>query len=216
MTRLTVSFLILVLWTTCGRRTTEIADNSLAIDTTKAVRIANFVTVPKESFGFYESNATHASSHDTLSLVTCSDYVYSPFGQLKNKLDIPKSGLKNFKITNRTEKMDNSNFEFQILRLNSSKLILFFDSTSHVRSTYVFKGEIYDNDVVFADNIKLGMTKEDFINTFFVNFPKDQLPNYNTIILEPCVEDTKHVYSFKDGKLKSVEFKSISYWTVDY
>jgi hypothetical protein len=216
MTRLTIYFLILLLWTSCGKRTTKITDDSTTIDTTKAVRIANFWTVPKESFGFYQSNASRSSRHDTLVFPTCSEYVYSPFGQMRTKLDIPKSGLKNFKVKDRTDKQDNGDFEFQILELNSNKLILFFDTTSHVRSTYVFKGEINDNEAVFVDNVKIGMSKEDFINTFFDHFPADKLANYNTIILEPCVEDTKHVYSFVDNKLKRVEFKSVSYWTVNY
>ncbi|CAN5524208.1 hypothetical protein BH10BAC4_BH10BAC4_19910 [soil metagenome] len=208
-------FLILVFFISCQKEK-RVNDKTTTIDATKAVKISDYWTLPKESFGLYQSNADHASSGDTLSLATCSEYVYSPFGRLNSKRDLGTSRLGNFLWTDRIEKMDNGEFEFQILKLNSNNLILFFDSTSHVRSTYVFKGEINDSDVVFADNIKIGMTKDDFINAFFDDFPKDQLVRYNTIILEPCVEGTKHVYSFNGNKLSRVEFKSNSYWTVNY
>lgn len=208
-------FLILLLCTSCEKRSTQI-DSPITIDTTKAVRIDNFWTVPKESFGFYANNATQASRQDTLFLVTCSEYVYSPFGPMETKLDLPKSRLRDFKVTDRTFKQRNGDFEMQILQFHSSRLILFFDTTSRVQSTYVFQGEINDNEVTFAENIKIGMSKKAFIDTFFDHFPTDKLINYNTIILEPCVENTKHVYSFTDDKLKRVEFRSASFWTVYY
>lgn len=211
-----LTFIFFSLLTACGnsKRTSKTVDSTQQIDTINAMKIGGFWVTPKQSF---ELKSIFDRSSDTLSLVTCAEYVFSPFGQLNNKSDLQTSNLKNFKILDRVDKMDIGEIEFQILTLNSNRLIFFFDNDPEaVKHSSIFKGEIKDNEVKFVDGIKIGMTKENFIKTFFDNFPKELLSKYNYIVLESCVQDIKHIYSFKDNKLQAINFITDSYWKVNY
>ena len=113
--------------------------------------------------------------------------------------------------------MDVGKFEFNILKLKASKLIFFFDNDPEAsKHSDLFKGEIYDNEVKFVNGVNIGMSKEEFCNIFFDKFSKDLRSKYNIFVLESCVEDIKHYYTFVDNKLKSITFGSRSYWKVEY
>ena len=67
------------------------------IDTSKSIKIGNFWATPKPKF---EISSLYKSSGDTLSLITCEEYVYSPFGQINNTLsDSTTMKLSNPRIT---------------------------------------------------------------------------------------------------------------------
>jgi hypothetical protein len=218
--RKSLVFIILLMIAGCNpQRNTqdnesEDTNREAKADSSDVIEIDNFEVVPKRTFAF---NSVLESYDDTLKLVTCGEYVFSPFGPLKNKSDLAKSNLKNFNIVDRVDQMDIGEIEFQILKLKSSKLILFFDNDPEAsRQSYIFKGEIYDQEVNLADEIKIGMTKQAFINTYFDQFPDQLLEKYEIIIFESCVNDITHTYSFNNDVLESITFKTDSYWTVDY
>lgn len=48
--------------------------------------------VPKSSFQLLQFE----SKNNSIRFVTCSDYVYHPFGKLKGKVDFPVAGLNSF------------------------------------------------------------------------------------------------------------------------
>lgn len=189
-------------------------NSALQIDTTKAIKIANFWVIPKSSF---EINSLNNSSGDTLSIITCSEYVYSPFGSIKNKSEFKSSLLKNFSVRNRIDSMDVGKFEFNILKIKTSKLIFFFDNDPEAsKHSDIFKGEIYDSEVQFENGVKIGMSKEEFYKVFFDSFSNDFLEKYKYFVLESCVQDIKHTYSVKNNKLQSINFITDSYWIVNY
>ena len=179
-----------------------------------SVPIGAFYLKPQKSFEF---NSLGDIQNDTFTVVSCSDYVFSPFGTLSNKSQIAGSLLKKFTIINRVDTIDNGVFEFQILKYDSSKLILFFDHDSFAsRSSYVFDGDIKDSDLSLANGIRIGMSKVDFIKLFFEKFPNELLKKYDIIAFESCVQDIRHTYIFKNGKLETICFRSHSYWKVKY
>lgn len=211
-----LTLIIFALLTACdnSKRPTKLENSPQQIDTTKAIKIDNYWVTPKPSFEF---NSLQNSSGDTLSIVTCSEYVYSPFGIIKDKSEFKSSLLKNFSVTNRTDSMDAGKYEFNILKLNRNKLIFFFDNDPEAsKHSDLFKGEIYDSEVQLINGVKIGMSKEEFYNVFFDNFSNDLMKKYKCFVLESCVQDIKHKYSFKDNKLQSINFITDSYWTVNY
>ena len=154
---------------------------------------------------------------DTIVFITCVEYVYSPFGIIKNKQEIKHSLLNNFVVTDRKQKQTNGEFEFQILKKDNSKLILFFDNDPEAtKQSYVFKGEIYDNSVKLDYGIRIGMSIEDFFDIFLESIPEEFNKKYKVIVFESCVIGEKQVYSFENSKLVSVIFETDSYWKVDY
>jgi len=184
-------------------------------DTTKSFRIGNCWLTPKPSFDF---NSIRFANGDTLDLVTCSNYVYFPFGKIDNKNELKGSLLKDFNTTSRTDSLDNGIFEFQILKINSSKLILFFDNDPESTiSSYIIKGEINEKNIRFVNNVTIGMSQNDFVNEFFDLFPNELIDKYNVIILVSCVSGLKHVYTFKDNRLNSIRFECVECsWNLDY
>lgn len=184
------------------------------IDTLNSFRLGNDWTTPKTSFDFISFIDFQG---DTLGIATCAEYVYSPFGLILKKADLETSNLKKFSSIDKMEKMENGEYEFQKLSLDSNRIILFFDNDPESsKSSYVFKGVIYDNQVVFDNNVKIGMSKRAFIDTFFDFFPENLIDSYQTIVFESCVQAIRHTYTFDKDILKSVKFDADSYWTVDY
>ncbi|RKR85411.1 hypothetical protein BDD43_5682 [Mucilaginibacter gracilis] len=212
-------FVVATFFCSCTNTTTKqqikkSAVKAITIDTTISFKISGTWVTPKKFFDF---NSLQMASGDTLALVTCSHYVYSPFGNIKNKKQLKTSILNNFDIRNRTDSVDIGPVEFQILKLKSSKLIFFFDNdTEGSRHSFIIKGEINDAEVKFDKNISIGMSIESFYKTFFDYFPEELLHKYKVIVLVSCVDDIKHIYSFNNGSLASVYFITDTYWKVDY
>jgi hypothetical protein len=197
-----------------GNQSSNSQKVDIVIDTLNSVRFGNEWITPKKAFDF---NSFIDFQGDTLGIVTCADYVYSPFGLIQNKIELKSSNLSNFVRIDKMEKMENGEFEFQKLSLDSNRIILFFDNDPEAsKSSYVFKGEIFDNKVVFDNDVKIGMTKKAFIEAFFDYFPENLINSHQTIVFESCVQDIRHSYRFNNDRLESVKFDSDSYWKVDY
>ncbi|EHQ30362.1 hypothetical protein [Mucilaginibacter paludis] len=188
--------------------------HSVKIDTAHSVKIDNYWVTPKK---YLEFNSLGKENSDTLTLVICSDYVYSPFGSIKDSLGLKLSLLNNFSITDRLYSTDIEPQKLQILKFKNSRLMLFFDSDPEASThSYILKGEIHDIEVRFTNNIKIGMSTGDFYKSFFDYFPEEIQQRYKYVQFESCVEDIKHIYTFNNNKLSSVKFISDTYWKLDY
>ena len=93
------------------------------------------------------------------------------------------------------------------MELKNSFLLLQFDNDGEGSThSYVARGQINDGEVKFANNIRIGMSIDDFSSVFFEQFPQAMLSKINVIILDYCINDIIHIYNFKNGKLSSVNF----------
>jgi hypothetical protein len=184
----------------------------LKIDTTKALKIDGYWAVPKPSFDF---NNLIKNTKDTLRLVTCSEFVYSPFGKLESRNAIQKSLLSRFSVKDSIVKSRYDASAYHFLKYKTSKLILYFDNDGPTHS-YIFKGLINNDGVDFENGIKIGMDKEGFLNHFFDSFPEEIISKYDFIKLESCIQDITHTYTFKENKLVSVSFITDSYLNINY
>jgi hypothetical protein len=165
-------------------------------------QIQNIVVKPKIDL---ELHSFDKISNDTLNLVVCSKFVYYPFGKIENKSALKESSLKIFEINDKTDKQGNV---LQVLHFNSSEVILFFDGSSEGPiSSYVIKGKIVNDEIVLENNIKIGMSKKEFFNLFFYDFPSKLEETFNEIGLIACVDGTNHYYSFKNDKLILIRFE---------
>ncbi len=184
-------------------------------DSTTSFKIDNYWVTPKKSFEF---NSLGHSLGDTLQLVTCSKYVYFPFGELTDKSSLAASLLKDFTVTHFTrDTFTNTNivpsfFEWSEsvdLKLMNNELSLFLDNDPEASMHgYVTGGQIVDSSVVFSNRIKIGISTEAFYKTFFDYFPTVLNNKYAVVKLESCVTDVTHIYTFNKGKLASVKFVS--------
>src|SRR6185312_6130879 len=182
----------------CNENMKQGLKETARIDTAKSFKIETFWVTPKDSFGNYDEKV----SGDTLQLVSCEEYIFSPFGVIKSKLELKTSLIKNFKVTDRTDSLGGNVCEVQILKLDSNNLTLFFDTDRYAsRGSYIVKGKILDNRVTFDNEIKIGMNIDDFYKMFFVSFPKELQDKYKVVTISSCVDAIMHIYDFKDGKL---------------
>ncbi len=153
---------------------------------------------------------------DTLHLVTCSQYVYFPFGELTDKSSLKESLLKDFTITNfKRDTFTNTNVsppffqwsESLDLNLADNKLELFLDNDPEASlHGYIRGGIILDSKVVFSVGIKVGIYVDDFYKIFFDSFPSALKKKYSVVKFESCVADVTHIYTFEKGQLNSVKF----------
>lgn len=180
------------------------------------VRLGNFTTIPKTDF---ELNSYIEDNSDTLKIVTCSDFVYEPFGKIKTKNDLKNSFLKNLSFIDRIDTLDNEAdaFEFQILQNNQNKLILFFNNSDEgVRESYVQKAEIINNEIHLEKGIKINMSKQNFFLTFYNEFPLKLINKYNIVSFISCVDGVIQNFNFRKGKLKFIEIKTIGNWNIPF
>jgi hypothetical protein len=185
------------------------------VDTTKSFKVDNYWLIPKKSFEF---NSLGKSSGDTLHLVTCCKYVYFPFSKLTDKTSIKTSLLKDFTITSfKRDTFTNTNmtppfFEWSEsvdLALADNKLFLFLDNDPEASMHgYIRGGHIVDSKVILSENIRIGMSIEDFYEKFFDYFPIELKKKFSVVEFESCVADVTHIYTFEKGLLSSVEFIS--------
>jgi hypothetical protein len=199
----------------CNTKKSQQETNYIPADTTISFKIDNYWLTPKKSFDF---NSLGNSTGDTLDIVTCSDYAYFPFGQLTNKKSLAKSLLKDFIITEfKRDTFTNLDvspnllwYESMNMQLGENKLSLSFDNDPEATMHgYINSGQIVNDKVVFYDNIKIGISIDEFYSKFFDYFPAELKPKYKVVKLETCVTDYVHIYTFDNGKLSNVKFVSL-------
>ena len=215
LTRLLFKLIFILSLTACSNGIVNKSKANNSVDTTKSFKVDHYWLTPNKAFDF---NSLGESAGDTLRLVTCSNYVYFPFGKLTDKSSISTSLLKDFIITSvKRDTFTNTNmtppvFEWSEsvdLKLDNNKLNLFLDNDPEASMHgYIRGGQIVDSKVIFLDNIKVGMSIEDFYKKFFDYFPIELNKKYNVVEFESCVSDITHIYTFENGQLNSVKFVS--------
>ena len=188
------------------------------IDTTKSFKIDNIWVTPNSS---YDVNSLLHHSADTLEIVTCSEFVYSPFGIIKNA-DLKSGLLSKFDVIDTSFGMDGDEWFLvcELLKLNSNRILFYFHDTSlAIKHSPIIEGEVNDSSVSFSNNIKVGISLEYFYKIFFDNFPLELQNKYSVIVLESCVKGVRgirHIYTFKDNKLYSIKFFQSGHASYDY
>lgn len=176
------------------------------IDSSKSFQIGSVWITPKK---FFDYNSVLKSIGDTLDLVGCGEYIYSPFGPVNKKQNIAESLLKNFALTTVTDTSE-LHYVYQVLTYKSSKIKFFFYNDPEAsKASFITEGDIRDADVPFAVDIRIGMKEADFVKVFFDDFPETDVKGFKVITFRSCVESIVHLYEFENGVLKSVRFITV-------
>jgi hypothetical protein len=173
-------------------------------DSSNHLLISTEQVVPRKEFLLL--NVTKQDG-DTLGLVSCADYMYSPFEKIENERDLKSSLLKS--MTAKIRPYDEQS-NFYELEQGHNKLILFLSNDRDgANSSYIVKGKIQDSSIVFTNGIQMGMSNADFYKKFFETFPEKLQRKYKVVTIESCVQGIKHVYTFEKNELTSVEFECV-------
>lgn len=206
-------FLALCIW---GCENDNLKKPQSSIDTTQSVRINGYWATPLKSIDF---NTFVETEGDTLQFAICSDYIFHPFGPLKDSSSLKFSPFENYNVLSYKRDTSTNSFiqppillwhEYIQLQNNKSNIHLFFDNDPEAsRHGYIRGGYITDVNLVLVNGIKIGISKYDFFKIFFEKFPTELMDQYDVIKIESCVTDIIHVYQFKNESLYSIRFISV-------
>lgn len=203
----------------CNHKPSPNSLGNVSSDSTAHIQIKDKWFIPKESFDF---NSIGSAQHDTLEIFTCSDFVYSPFGHLKDTSNLDGSLLKDFTITafkldtftnlnDPEDRKDDLLQWYQTLDIEqgNNKLNLFFDNDPEAsRHSYLRGGKLIESNVALLYNIKVGMKEADFFNQFFESYTPDLVDKVDIVEFVSCVTDIRHIYTFRGKVLISIQFIS--------
>lgn len=166
---------------------------------------------PLDGFDLY---SIVALPPDTIYIVSCDDFLFSPFGEMTSKRDLKDSPLKGFKVRSVRTRQRNGIFEMQYLQFGSSELVFFFDENPEgQRGSYVMRGDIQDSSVLLGRHVRVGMAKRQFVDSFFASFPVSELARSRIFVLDTCLGDVRHVYTFESDRLVRIRFEQPdTYW----
>lgn len=185
------------------------------VDTAVSFRIGSHWVTPDSSFEF---NALLPTGADTLHVVACQKYLIDPFGPVANMKQLQSSRLKNFAVAIRFTKQSNGIFPIQSLKKGGNRLLLYFqaDPEEMVYSN-ILQGEINDSSVAFVNGVRVGMSVDSFYSRFFTVFPAVLQVKYKTVVFDYCVDDIRHIYDIKGGRISAVKFSQpSSAWKLTY
>jgi len=136
---------------------------------------------------------------DTLIIVSSMDFLYYPFGHFKtiNRLN---QVLKSFKDSIET---DVSNNKLNRMTYKSSFIKFFYDDEK--KSFEIVSGRITDPEVVFLNNIYVGISKIGFINIFFNQISPAQIKTVKVIKIISGVDGIIHHYYFTNNILTCIK-----------
>ena len=134
-------------------------------------------------------------SNDNLLIVTTDLIAYFPFGKFINKVELLKR-LHEFTITKEKGR------EIR-LSYNSSKIKFVFDDEQNIY--HIVSGDIQDSDVIFENNIHVGIAKESLVSKYLIDF-KSKANSYNVVVLESGLTGIWHNYEFRNNYLIRVKF----------
>jgi hypothetical protein len=183
---------------------------STAVDSVGSYKLNGGWLKARKSFEF---NDSARFSGDTLYLVTCADFVYYPFGAIKNESELRRSLLKNFDAKTKVVSIEaNYKSTFHSLRKGNNKLLLFFlNEDDEGWGSYIQKGILVDSSVALINGIKVGMPTSRFYSVFLTAMDAKLQRKVRFVVLEPCVDpNPRHVYSFGAGRLKTIRFDCAS------
>lgn len=148
---------------------------------------------------------------DTLSFVSGSDSLWYPFGIFKDVESFIKAHKKAtaqrceyYKPTDTTTIIENDLFE---VKSGRSNLILRID-LDNFEGLRILSGKIFDNSLDFKYSIHIGMSQRKFMKIFFTNVPEKLINSVRNVEMISIIYGMWHYYTFKNDKLKKVEFES--------
>ncbi|WP_144913686.1 hypothetical protein [Mucilaginibacter frigoritolerans] len=149
-----------------------------------------------------ELNELHIKK-DTLEIVSDAGFLFYPFGEFKT-LGSLNQALRIFKDSLEIDTSDASSpNKLYRMTYKNSFLKFFYDDE---KKTYeIVSGQIHDHEVILVKNIRIGITKSDFINIFFNRVSPEKLKGIKIIKMVSALEGIFDYYYFDNDILTSIK-----------
>jgi len=155
--------------------TTTISDSSSRNEVTKFADIKH--KSPTDNLQNFAKKELELSElyikKDTLEIVSTAGFLYYPFGKFKTLSSLNQT-LTIFKDSLEIDtSLDGARDKLYRMTYKNSFLKFYYDDE---KKTYeIVSGNIRDPEVILVNNIKIGITKSDFMNVFFNGVTPEQV-----------------------------------------
>lgn len=141
---------------------------------------------------------------DTMTVISRSEYVIYPIGKWDNiESYITATQLQWYRNIGYKKYFDSMEVSVNTLsRLDDSYLDMYRSIwTGRVE---MLQGKINDSEIVLANGVHVGMTKEDVFGIIFKKFPRSYVADINVLKVMSGAGEVGEVYTFKGNKLRHI------------
>lgn len=141
---------------------------------------------------------------DTMTVISRSEYVIYPIGKWDNiESYITATQLQWYRNIGYKKYFDSMEVSVNTLsRLDDSYLDMYRSIwTGRVE---MLQGKINDREIVLANGVHVGMTKEEVFGIIFKKFPRSYVADINVLKVMSGAGEVGEVYTFKGNKLRHI------------
>lgn len=141
---------------------------------------------------------------DTMTVISRSEYVIYPIGKWDNiESYITATQLQWYRNIGYKKYFDSMEVSVNTLsRLDDSFLDMYRSIwTGRVE---MLQGKINDSEIVLANGVHVGMTKEEVFGIIFKKFPRSYVADINVLKVMSGAGEVGEVYTFKGNKLRHI------------
>ncbi len=137
-------------------------------------------------------------SHDTLKVVLLDDFLFYPFGRIKN-MDafINRTKLEWYRSVDRFKYQDSLDMTiYKLWRLDDSFIEFFYGIETH--NMEMIEANITDKAINLSYGIHCGMAKQELLNLFFKTPPPVLIGDIKCVRFVSGLYELQHCYTFDD------------------
>lgn len=141
---------------------------------------------------------------DTMTVYSLADYVIYPIGKWENvEQYITNTQLQWYREVGYKQYYDSMSVSVNTLkRLDGSFIDMF--RAIHTNKVEMLQGKITDPEVVLANGVHVGMSKDEVFSVLFKKFPRSYTADINVLKVISGAGEVGQVYTFRGNKLRHI------------
>ena len=145
---------------------------------------------------------------DTMTVYSLSNYVIYPFGEWESMEQyITDNQLHWYRESGYREYFDSMEVSVnRMKRLDDSYLDMFYSIWT--RKVELLGGRINDPEIVLANGVHVGMSKDEVFRVFFKKYPKSYTSDVSVLKVISGAGEVAEIYTFKGTKLRHVKIET--------
>ena len=145
---------------------------------------------------------------DTMTVYSLSNYVIYPFGEWESMEQyITDNQLHWYRESGYRKYFDSMEVSVnRMKRLDDSYLDMFYSIWT--RKVELLGGRINDPEIVLANGVHVGMSKDEVFRVFFKKYPKSYTSDVSVLKVISGAGEVAEIYTFKGTKLRHVKIET--------
>ena len=141
---------------------------------------------------------------DTMTVYSLSEYVIYPIGKWETVEEyITSCQLQWYREIGYKKYFDSMEVSVNTLKRIDGTFIDLYRAIWTAR-VEVLDGKIFDKEVVLANGIHVGMTKEEVFNVLFRKFPRSYVADISVLKVVSGANEVGQIYTFKGDRLRHI------------